>query len=191
MLEPRPVTLVLKRKVRAGREAEYEAWLSGFQQDSRKAPGYLGVATIRPAEGSVPREYVILVRFDSYQNLSEWERSEVWREWSARVPGDAIEGEVESQRLEGLEFWFEPQKSTVPVSPSRHKMAIVIVVVAVSLSLLLVPALSVLLPGLPTPIRTILAVVLQVILMTYVVMPRITKWLAAWLFSRYRHPRSR
>ena len=44
-----PVTLVLRRKVKAGREAEYETWLAGVQEASRGVAGYLGVSTIRPA----------------------------------------------------------------------------------------------------------------------------------------------
>jgi antibiotic biosynthesis monooxygenase (ABM) superfamily enzyme len=33
-------------------------------------------------------------------------------------------------------------------------------------------------------VRTVLMVGLQVSLMTYVIMPRVTKWLAGWLFRR-------
>ncbi|MBX3637538.1 MAG: hypothetical protein KF683_19385 [Rubrivivax sp.] len=38
-----PVTVVVTRRVRAGREAGYEAWLARLQSAARGLPGYLGV----------------------------------------------------------------------------------------------------------------------------------------------------
>src|SRR5262245_59089983 len=102
-----PVTLVLRRNVKAGREAEYETWLAGVQEASRGVAGYLGVSTIRPAEGSVAGEFISIVRFDSYHNLRAWEESELRRQWSACLPVDAVDGDVDIRRLEGLEFWFQ------------------------------------------------------------------------------------
>src|SRR5262249_21768951 len=118
-----PVTLVLRRHVKAGREAEYEMWLAGLQEASRGVAGYLGVSTIRPAEGNVAREFVTIVRFDSYHNLRAWEESELRRQWNARLPVDAVDGDVDIRRLEGLEFWFQAPGAAAPVSPSAHKMA--------------------------------------------------------------------
>jgi len=99
-----PVTLVLRRSVKARHEAEYETWLTGLQDASRGATGYLGVTTIRPAEGNREREFVTIVRFDSYQNLRAWEESEVRRCWSARLPVHAVAGDVDTAGLEGLAF---------------------------------------------------------------------------------------
>jgi antibiotic biosynthesis monooxygenase (ABM) superfamily enzyme len=179
-----PVTLVLRRKVKAGREAEYETWLAGLQEASRGVAGYLGVSTIRPAEGNVAREFVSIVRFDSYQNLRAWEESELRRQWSARLPVDAVDGDVDIRRLEGLEFWFQAPGAAAPVSPSAHKMAMVIFVLVLCLVTGLGPLLRALFPNAPPFVRTVLIVGLQVSLMTYVIMPRVTKWLAGWLFRR-------
>jgi len=46
------------------------------------------------------------------------------------------------------------------------------------------PLLRALFPNSPPFVRTVLMVGLQVSLMTYVIMPRVTKWLAGWLFRR-------
>ena len=138
-----PVTLVLRRSVKARHEAEYETWLTGLQDASRGATGYLGVTTIRPAKGNREREFVTIVRFDSYQNLRAWEESEVRRCWSARLPVHAVAGDVDTRRLEGLTFWFQPPSSPPPISPSPHKMALVVFVVILSTLIGLVPLLGI------------------------------------------------
>ena len=43
-----PVTVIIRRRVRPGAEAVYEAWLQALQTDARRLPGYLGVTTQRP-----------------------------------------------------------------------------------------------------------------------------------------------
>ncbi|MDE1998361.1 MAG: hypothetical protein KGI91_04475 [Burkholderiales bacterium] len=40
-----PVTELIRRRVKAGRELEYEAWLQRLQAEARSLPGYLGVTT--------------------------------------------------------------------------------------------------------------------------------------------------
>ena len=35
-----PVTVVITRRVKAGREAQYEAWLARLQAEARSLPGY-------------------------------------------------------------------------------------------------------------------------------------------------------
>ena len=40
-----PVTVIIRRRVRPGREAAYEAWLQRLQADARMLQGYLGVTT--------------------------------------------------------------------------------------------------------------------------------------------------
>lgn len=88
-----PVTVIIRRRVRPGREAEYEAWLQRLQAEARVLPGYLGVTTQRPA-GNGPREYVSAVRFDSLQSLQTFEASEMrarrLAEVAPLVQGDAV-----------------------------------------------------------------------------------------------------
>jgi antibiotic biosynthesis monooxygenase (ABM) superfamily enzyme len=63
-------------------------------------------------------------------------------------------------------------------------MAMVIFVLMLCLATGLGPLLRALFPNSPPFVRTVLMVGLQVSLMTYVIMPRVTKWLAGWLFRR-------
>lgn len=61
-------------------------------------------------------------------------------------------------------------------------MAVVLVSVVVALSLVLVPLVSHFVGNAPRLIRVTIGAILQVVLLNYVVMPRVTRLLAFWLF---------
>ena len=176
---PEPVAIVFRRRVRPGREAEYEAWLAGMQKDTRGMPGYLGVEVARPAAGG--HEYVSLLRFASVEALSQWESSELRSAWLARIPADAVEGDAEVRRLEGMEAWFT---AGTPAAP-KWKMALVLVTVVYGLILLLSPLVGAIL-GEETPLelRLFVSVCIEVTLMTWLVMPALTRGLGRWLFAK-------
>ena len=177
------VTLVFRRVVRAGRGTDYERWLSALQQASRGAPGYVGVETIRPADAAAVREYVSILRFDSYPALRAWEDSGLREEWLGRLPPGVVDGEAEVKRLEGLEFWFEPPGRSGAAAPSPHKMVVIIIPLVVLVVSAMTPLLRAALGDDRPFLRLLISATLQVSLMTYVIMPRVTRLLARWLFS--------
>jgi antibiotic biosynthesis monooxygenase (ABM) superfamily enzyme len=177
-----PVALVFARRVKPGRQDPYRAWVEAFQQASKLVPGFLGAATM--GHGERENEYLSVVRFDSFESLRAWEESELRRQWLEKLPPDTVEGDAEIRRLEGLEFWFTAAGVPTPVAPSPHKMAIVLVVVVFLLVSALTPVVRAVLGDAPQVARSAVAVVLQVGLMTYVIMPRVTRLLASWLFRR-------
>jgi antibiotic biosynthesis monooxygenase (ABM) superfamily enzyme len=103
-----PVTVIITRRVKAGRTADYEAWLQRLQHDARDLPGYLGVTTQRPAPGAPP-EYVSVLRFDSLASLRAFERSELRARALAEV-SDFVEGDAAWQTLLN---WIYPKHRTV------------------------------------------------------------------------------
>jgi hypothetical protein len=179
-----PVTVVITRRVKAGRTADYEAWLQQLQHDARDLPGYLGVTTQRPAPGA-PLDYVSVLRFDSLASLQAFERSELRARALAQV-NDFVEGDAVWRRLTGLEFWFTPPPGTVVPQPSRARMALVMIVVVFGLVLAigtLVNAAFGLLPfNTPYPLRLLVTITIEVLLMTYWLMPQITRRLARWIY---------
>jgi antibiotic biosynthesis monooxygenase (ABM) superfamily enzyme len=177
-----PVTLIFSRKVRRGREAEYKAWVAGVQRASRQVAGFLGASTMGP--GAAGNDYVSIVRFDTLDHLRLWEESELRREWLAKLPPDTVDGEAVTRRLDGLEFWFTAPGVATPVAPSPHKMALVLLVIVFALVALLTPLVRAALGDVPQLVRSAVMVTLQVGLMTYVIMPRVTRLLAGWLFRR-------
>lgn len=179
-----PVTVVVTRRVRPGCEALYEAWLQDLQAQARSLPGYLGVTTQRPAPTG-PREYVSAVRFATLADLRGFEASELRARALAQVQ-PLVEADAVWQRMTGLEFWFTPPPGTVVPQPSRARMALLMIAVVFTLVLSIgsvVNALAALLPvPLPYPLRLLLTITLEVLLMTYALMPWLTRRLARWIY---------
>jgi antibiotic biosynthesis monooxygenase (ABM) superfamily enzyme len=174
-----PFTTAIERKVVPGREADYELWLQGITAQALQFPGHMGVNVLRPTAGG--RDYVSIFRFDSYEHSRAWEESPVRRQWLDKLQG-LVEGEDQIAKGTGLEFWFSLPE--LPAAhPSPHKMALVLLVVV----FLLVWGLSAfLLPYIahwPLPLRVFVTVLGQVLLMTYLVMPRVTRLLQGWLYK--------
>jgi uncharacterized protein len=183
-----PVTVVITRRVKPGRTADYEAWLQQFQRESRGLPGYLGVTTQRPAPGA-PLDYVSVLRFDSLASLQAFERSELRARYLENVR-DFVEGDAAWRQLTGLEFWFTPPPGTVVPQPSRARMAMVMIGVVFALVLGLGSLVNLSFAQLPFatpyPLRLLVTITIEVLLMTYWLMPLITRRLAGWIYPRRR-----
>ena len=180
------VTVVVTRRVKPGREAAYEAWLAALIDGAATLPGYLGTNIHRPA-ATGPREFTSVFRFDSLEHLRGFEASELRRRALAEV-GALVEADAVWQRLTGLEFWFTPPPGTVVPQPSRFRMALVMIVVVYGLVLSIGQLVALTLESAPMQLRLLLTITIEVFLMTYVLMPRITRWCAGWI---YPGPRKR
>lgn len=179
-----PVTVVITRRVKTGRGADYEAWLARLQQEARTLPGYLGVTTQRPSPGA-PLEYTSVIRFASLTHLRGFEQSALRRRYLDEVTG-MVEADAVWRQQTGLEFWFTPPPGTVVAQPSRSRMALVMIAVVFTLVLSIgsaVGAVAALLPHpLPYPLRLLLTITIEVLVMTYWLMPRLTRRLAFWIY---------
>ena len=172
------VTAVISHYIRAGRESGYEAWLQGISQVARQFEGHQGVTILRPQAG-LRKEYVIILRFDRYQNLCRWMRSSERQEWIERAK-PLTEKTENVQVLTGLEALVSlPHNS--PTVPPKYKTAFVTwvgVFICVSiLGVVLAPYLA----ALPYLLRQAIMAGLVVILLTYIIMPRLTRLFASWL----------
>jgi uncharacterized protein len=84
--------------------------------------------------------------------------------------------------LTGLETWFTlPSKPGQP-SPPRYKMAVVTWLAVFPLITLIFALFGPLLSQLPTLLRTLILTMVMVTLMTYVIMPRLTRLFSFWLY---------
>jgi len=178
------VTIVVRQSVKQGHEDAYEAWLKRMTEGAQaNFPGYLGVGFHRPSQpGDKYRQFF---RFDSIEQLEEFERSEyranMLAEGSVHFATDPT-----LERMTGLEFWFDPPRGTKVPQPSPHRMALVMIAVIFTMVLILSTVIGALTPNWPQPVRLLLTVSTQVMFMTYVVMPRLTP-----LISRFIYPRTR
>lgn len=177
-----PVTVVVRRRVKPARAKEYEAWLDRLIAAASGLPGYRG-AEVQPPSGDGPSVYTSVFRFESLATLDAFEGSELRRRALAEV-ADLVEEDAAWSRLTGLELWFSPPPGTVVPQPSRFRMALVMIVVVYALVLSLGQLVTKVMGGVAAPLRLLVTLVLEVFLMTYVVMPRLTRLLARWIYPR-------
>ncbi len=176
------VTVVTSRRVKPGREADFEQWLAGIGAAAAKYPGYVGRRVIRPQDHALG-EYVTVFKFDSYPHLRGWTESAERSEWLERVKA-LCQDDFRETVLTGLERWFTlPTQPNLP-PPARYKMATVTFLVIYPLSLAVGAALSRWLSFAPQPLRSLIASVSMVVLMTYLIMPRATRLFRRWLYPR-------
>ncbi len=185
-----PVTVIVKRIAKKDKIKEFEEWLSGISKEVSKQEGSMGIDIIRPTDKSKP-EYVVIFRFNNYNNLTKWEKSSIREEWIQKGR-KLVEADPDVRKMTGLEFWFTPyfkdksSSSIIPISPPpRYKMAIVTIPVISILLLTLVPQIHTLTEMLliPFQIRLVIGITITVLLMTYLIMPLLTKLLRPWLFK--------
>jgi uncharacterized protein len=194
--EEGPITVIVTRTAKKGRIKEFEDWMDGIVHESLKFEGHLGVNVIRPVEQSRP-EYVIIFRFNTLDNLLKWEKSQARKDWLEKSK-DVVEGEDTVQKITGLEFWFTPRSphrakleannnedSSPPVNvPPHYKMAIVTVGIIFVLLNTLLPPIRQLTEALPLLLSDLLGVIIMVLLMTYLIMPSVTRLLKPWLYKK-------
>jgi antibiotic biosynthesis monooxygenase (ABM) superfamily enzyme len=178
-----PVTVVVRRRVKPGREASYEAWLARLVLDAKALPGFLGSELQRP--GGTSREYTSVFRFDSLEHLRGFEESELRRKALLEVT-ELVEGDALWQKLTGLELWFTPPPGTVVPQPDRLRMALLMIGVVYGLVLSIGQLVALVLGDAPLPLRLLVTITIEVFLMTYVIMPRLTRWLAFWIYPSRR-----
>ncbi|WP_045233716.1 hypothetical protein, partial [Deinococcus pimensis] len=154
-------------------------WAAGLSAEAGRFPGHLGVGVIRPARVG-PREYTLVVRFSDFGSFRAWQDSPQRAAWLARA-SELIEGEPRESVTGGLEYWFTPPDSPVLRQPPRWKMVLLTVLALyplnLSLNLLFAPHLT----AWPLAARLLLFAVLVVSMMTYLVMPWVTRLFAPWL----------
>lgn len=184
-----PVTVIVKRIVKKNKIKEFEEWLSGINREVSRQNGSMGIDIIRPTDKESKPEYVIIFRFDNYGNLTKWENSSIRNEW-LKKGRELVQSDPDVQKLTGLEFWFTPypkrnSHSMLLDSPRRYKMVIVTIPVIALLLLTLVPQIHFIGESLSIPysIRFVIAIAIMVLLMTYFIMPLLTKVLRPWLFN--------
>ena len=173
------VTVTVARRVAAGREAAFEEWVQGIMEAAAKFPGFLGAGALRPPEAGL--DWHVVYRFDDADKLRAWETSAERAAFLART-GDFTH-ETGTTHVSGLETWFTLPGRTAP-APPKWKMALVTFAAIYPLALLgnvvLVPRIA---PW-PLLLQPVAFGGLLVALMTWIVMPRLTRLLRPWLYPR-------
>lgn len=176
---PGPVTVVVARRARKGREHELEAWLRECIAVTARFPGYDGASVLRP-RGATQPEHVLIFRFESYEHLRGWQTSRERDEMLAKA--EPLTEHVEVRTAQGLEPFFDLPSERAAPPPPRWKMAVVTWITLYPLIVGVGIATSPLLGTLPFAVATLVTSAATVVLMTWLAMPRMTRLFARWLY---------
>jgi len=171
------IHIAITRTVKPGFEEAFEQAIQDFFAKTTGLPGSLGAHLIRPVPGSEKNTYGILRSFKSKNDRDAFYQSGDFLEWEKSVQ-PMVEGDYSRDNLHGLEAFFADP--TIVYHPPKWKMAIVtwlgVWPTVFIVSGLLSPYLK-----LPALASTAVVTFLVVVLLSWVVMPFLTKIMRPWL----------
>jgi antibiotic biosynthesis monooxygenase (ABM) superfamily enzyme len=167
--------VAIVRRVRAGREAEFQQALRDFLQRSFAEEGVRGALMLTPPPGSGGRDYGILRTFTDATERDAFYRSPAFAAWDERAR-TLTEGEPVRRELNGLEAWFR-----APNPPPRWKMAVVTFAGVYVYTLLLTKVLGPVIRPWPLLASNAVFNAFVVAGLTWLIMPFLTRVLRGWL----------
>jgi hypothetical protein len=176
--------IAITRRVRPGREAEFERALHEFFRASFARDGVLGASMLAPPPGSDTREFGILRTFADEQEREAFYASPLFAAWEKRAQ-ELTEGEAVHRELHGLEAFFRSPRGS---PPPRWKMAVATLLGVFPTSLALGAIVPPFTRGWSMLAASLVFTALMVALLTWVVMPLVTRLLHRWLHRDTRKP---
>lgn len=172
-----PVTVVVSHPPVPGREAEFLAWQRRITAAERLFPGFLG-SEVHPPIPGVQDSWAILFTFDSQQHLDRWLDSP--ERATLLAQGRAFEGFSVRAVPDPYGSWFPARDATRPVVPS-WKTALSVLVGLYPLVVVLTITIAELWPGAPLWASLLIGNIASVALLTWVVLPVVTRVMRFWL----------
>jgi antibiotic biosynthesis monooxygenase (ABM) superfamily enzyme len=172
-----PIHIAITRRVHHGCEAEFQKALREFFQDSFAHAGVLGATMLVPPPGSDSREFGILRTFADEKERDDFYASPIFKAWEEKCRPLTERGSWTYRQLHGLEAWFRSPHNP----PPRWKMAVATLLGVYPASLFISVAVSDAVHTWPLPARSLVFAVGMVALLTWVVMPLVTRLLNGWL----------
>lgn len=177
------VTVVVHRRIKEGRETEFQSAMQEFTRFALEFPGHKGMQLMRLVAGG--RDYTVVARFASKEVRRAFTSTPEYADWQRRL-GELTEGDPRIDELSGLEGWFATDDVPGLPNPGKLKMAaatfIGVFPVSAIIGLLVIPYVQ----ALPWPLVDAIVSAIIVILLTWVVMPIVTRLLHKWLFPETR-----
>ena len=171
------VTVLVSRKVLQADEKAFMDALKVRLRDFDRFPGTAGSRIFRRQSGDGV-EFSILQHFVSQAGHDAWLTSPQFARWREEVaPPVPTPGHV--HRYSGMESFFVSAKA--PDAPLRWKMVLLLLLVVYPLSLAISTWGAPVLASLPVLLGTLLTSVFMVWLMTYVLVPILTRVFQSWL----------
>ena len=168
---------IFEFQARPGQEQALAQWAHRIVNAARQREGNIAATVIGPDQTG---GYRVLQHFRDQAALESWlsssQRAELLREAKPLLERPP------AVRRTGLETWFHlPSDGPAIVPPPRWKMWLTSVVAIYPLLLAFLAWVSPLIAGWPLPLRAAVLPLVLLSLMTYLVMPNLTRLLRPWL----------
>jgi len=172
-----PVKIILERHVHPGAESAFQQWAERYVAAARSFPGHQRSSVLSTASGG---SHFILLRFASPDDLDAWQRSAEAMAFLREADAHSAAG-ASSQVRSGLETWFTLPGLPAPSSPPANwKMAlttwVALLPMVVALGYIFRPF------RLPVLVEQMLSTIIPVAVLTWFVMPALTRVLYGWLY---------
>lgn len=178
--EDPPVTVAVSRRIKPGMEQAFEQFVAELSEVAISFKGHLGANIFRPTHPG-DTEYRIIFKFDHRSNYQRWFESAARHELMERSC-QFLQEPPTLEVIEGLETWFtQPDKQ--PGHPPRYKMALITWLALFPLVTLIFWLFGDWLALVPLVLRSLLVTFVVVLLMSWVVMPRLTGLFQSWLYG--------
>ena len=175
----KPIHIAVTRPVKPGCEEEFEKAVLDFFAQTLSQKGSLGAQLLKPLPGSKDQTYGILRSFASKEACDHFYKSEEYLQWQSAVQ-PLVDKTYSRQKLQGLEAFFNTHLADA--KPAEWKMAL-LTWIGVWPTVYAVTNLvsQKLLTSWPMWWGMGADTLIVVILLTWVVMPILTKLFQGWL----------
>ena len=175
-----PIHVAITRRIKPGCEQDFQNALKEFFARSLAHSGVQGAAMLVPPPGSTSSEYGIIRSFASAAERDAFYASPLYQEWKKRV-APLSDGEPEARELHGLEAFFRHGEQS---PPPRWKMAMATYLGVVPVAMTLALTVGPLIRSWNFVLYNLVFNACVVALLTWVVMPLITRILHRWLLKK-------
>lgn len=175
-----PITVSITRRVDSSRLSEVTHWVQDGVNLANTYEGFLGSGWVRANADS--DEWHMLYRFADAEALEKWESSDDRAGWL--YDGRELVEVSRVERRTGIEGWFDEPQPGAPSAPPRWKQAVTIWLGFFPTSLTFNLVMPALFPGwrhLPTIETVLISTLILTPLMTFWLLPFVTRLLQPWL----------
>lgn len=177
----RAVSMVFAQRIESGEEEKFQQWRAEILEAQAALPGFLGSESLPPVPG-LQEHWVDIVRYDCAEHLEAWLTSDARAKLLKNRPF-APKAFSEHRIASGLEGWFSTPHKPSLAPPPRWKQALTVLSALYPTVMILWLTVMPLTDGWPQAARILISNALGVVLLTFLVMPLMTRLLAFWLRS--------
>ena len=175
----RAVSMVFAQCIEPGEEEKFQQWRAEILKAQAALPGFLGSESSPPVPG-IQEHWVDIVRYDCAEHLEAWLASDARAKLIKNRPF-APKVFSEHRIASGLEAWFTTPHKPSLSPPPRWKQALTVLVALYPTVMILWLTVTPFTQSWPQAVRILVSNALGVALLTFLVMPLMTRLLAFWL----------